>query len=182
MGLGLNDNPLQKMICVDKGGKATGETVNRKTAHSTPGKKHLAIQILVFTPSNELILHERPLEKVGGGVWDAPTTHVLYGETSEEAAERCLSAEYGIKGADVTVLKGFSYEKDYGDGSCENEYCLAAFTVFTGKIKPGKEHVGKIVNVPAKQVAKERESRKYPVWFVETVKLVMKDSEGKKFF
>ena len=184
MSQALEDNPTQSMILVDSEGNPNGEILDRKTAHSTPGKKHLAIQVLVFNPNNELILHERPLKKVGGGVLDSPTTHVLHGETPEQAANRCLKDEYGISGDNVKVLTGFSYENDYGDGSCENEYCLVAFIVSNEDIQPNSEHAGKISKIPASKVAQELKStpEKYPVWFKETVKIVMNDSEGKKFF
>ncbi|HLC93227.1 MAG TPA: NUDIX domain-containing protein [archaeon] len=184
MTTGLLDNPTQKLIRVDSSGAETGSVIDRKSAHTTPGLKHLAIQVLVFNSKKELVLHERPLKKVGGGVLDAPTTHVLSGETKEQAALRCLKNEYGIPSAEVKILSGYSYEKDYGDGSCENEYCIAAFASYSGKIIPDKEHAHKIVNVSAKKVLQELESgsSKYPVWFKETIELVKKNSEGKKFF
>ncbi len=185
MNAGLLDNPQQKLISVDKSGKEISGTIDRGFAHTTPGIKHLAIQVLVFNSKKELVLHERPLKKVGGGVLDAPTTHVLFGETKEQAAMRCLRNEYGIaEKLKVKILGGYSYEKDYGDGSCENEFCIAAFSVFDGNITPSKEHAGKIINVPAKEVLKEINSaqKKYPVWFKETIKIVSEDALGKKFF
>ena len=183
MSSALEDKPNQKLILVDSNGAPTGKVANRKACHTSPGMKHLAIQVLVFNAKNELVLHERPEKKVGGGVLDAPTTHVLHGETPEKAAMRCLKDEYGIAKADVEVLDGFSYEKDYGNGSCENEFCLAAYTVFSGKIKPNAEHAGKIANVPAKNVVAELKSmpKKYPVWFVETAGIVKGSSAGKFF-
>ena len=96
MSKGLEDKPSQEMILVNSEGKETGSIMDRKTCHTTPGIKHLAIQILLFNANNELILHERPLKKVGGGVLDSPTTHVLNGETPESAARRCLLDEYGV--------------------------------------------------------------------------------------
>lgn len=181
---GLQDNPTQQVICVDAMGKETGKTIDRKTAHTTPGVKHLAIQILVFNSKNELILHRRPMKKVGGGVLDAPTTHVLAGERPIESARRCLMNEYGIKDKQIpiSVLKGYSYEKDYGDGSCENEYCLAAFVVYDGKIVPNKEEVVELANVPSGKVAEEIDSGKgnYPPWFKETVSCVREQRQ--KFF
>ena len=55
------------MICVNPDGRQTGRVVDRKTAHTSPGVKHLAIQILVFNSKKEMILQERPMRKVGGG-------------------------------------------------------------------------------------------------------------------
>jgi len=185
MNVKLMDHPNQEMVCVDNNGKETGQIINRKTAHMTPGIKHFAIQVLVFNTNNELILHERPAKKVGGDVLDVPTTHVLNGETPEQAARRCLKVEYNIEEKlPIKILDGFSYEKDYGDGTCENEFCLSAFTSYNGEVKPNAEHVNKIVIKPASQVIEEFDSKPelYPVWFKEVVAIVLKDEEGKKFF
>lgn len=185
MSEGLSDNPTQQLVCVDSRGKENGRFVDRKTGHTAPGIKHLAIQVLVFNSSGDLVLHERPLKKVGGGVLDAPTTHILKGETKEESALRCLRNEYGISGkVDVKILGGYSYEKDYADGSCENEYCVAAFAVYDEKIIPNAEHTGKVFFIPAKSVLRELDSgsKSYPVWFRETIEIVKKDANGKKFF
>src|SRR3989344_4150383 len=175
----LEDNPRQKLLCVDAKGVKTGRIIDRKTGHTAPGVKHLAIQELVFKPESELILHERPLKKVGGGVLDAPTTHVLSHETPEKAALRCLKDEYGIKGVKPSVLKGFSYEKDYNDGSCENQFCLAAFIVFGGRVKANEEHTGAIAVKPAKDVLEELASspERFPVWFRKTAEIVAKDAK-----
>jgi isopentenyldiphosphate isomerase len=181
----LLDNPSQLLVCVDEFGKETGRVIDRRSGHTSPGVKHLAIQILVFNQKKELVLHERPRNKVGGGVLDSPTTHVLAGEKPIDSAIRCLENEYGIKKAEIKILGGYSYEKDYGDGSCENEYCLAAFTEYSGKIIPSASHTNnKIIEIPAKNVLKDIQSgsSNYPVWFKETVKIVYNDSVGKKFF
>ena len=185
MSAGLSDNPHQQLILVDAAGKELGRTIDRKSAHTTPGRKHLAIQVLVFNSGNELVLHERPLKKVGGGVLDAPTTHVLKGEGTEQAARRCLRDEYGIAAKiPLVILGGCSYEKDYGDSSCENEFCLAAYCVYAGAIKPRAEHAPAVMAVSAKEVLMgiNSGSAKYPVWLKETVGIVAKDREGGKFF
>lgn len=185
MSTGLEDNPGQRLICVDFNGRESGRVIDRKTAHTAPGVKHLAIQILVFNSKGELVLHERPMKKVGGGVLDAPTTHVLSGETKEQAAARCLRNEYGITAPlRIKVLDGYSYERDYGDGSCENEFCLAAFVSYDGNVLPNKEEAVRIVRLPTKEVLQELVSRpeNFPVWFKETVRLVKENPEGAKLF
>jgi isopentenyldiphosphate isomerase len=185
MSIALKDNPAQRLICVDLDGRETGRVVDRKTAHSTPGVRHLAIQILVFNSEKELVLHERPMTKVGGGVLDSPTTHVLSGETPAGAAERCLRNEYGIsEKLKVKILKGFAYDRDYGDGSCENEFCLSAFVVYDGEIRPDREQIVRIVRLPAREVVRDLIARpeNFPVWFKETVRFVKDDPEGARFF
>ena len=185
MSSGLQDNPTQRLICVDRDGRETGRVVDRKTAHSTPGVKHLAIQVLVFNSKGELVLHERPMTKVGGGVLDAPTTHVLAGETPVAAAARCLKNEYGItERLEIQILKGYSYDRDYGDGSCENEFCLSAFAVYDGEVRPNKAQAVRVVNLPVKEVVQELVTRpeNFPVWFRDTVRTVKADPEGGKLF
>lgn len=185
MGIGLQDNPDQKLICVDASGKETGRIVDRKTAHTAPGVKHLAIQILLFNSKKELILQERQITKVGGGTLDVPTTHVLLGEKPIESAARCLENEYGIKETpDIKVLDGFSYRNEYHDGTCENEYCLAAFAVYDGPIMPNKREVERIVRLPMPEVMRELITRpeNFTVWLKETVRIVRLDSDGRMLF
>jgi isopentenyl-diphosphate delta-isomerase len=184
MGKGLFENPNQKLICVDNVGRPTGRIVDRKTAHTPPGIKHLAIQVLVFNSKKELVLHKRPIVKIGGGALDSPTTHVLEGETPMSAASRCIRKEYGIiESSPIKILSGFSYEKDYGDGSCENEYCLVAFTVYDGPITPDKDQVPMVAKLSAKKVVAEpATSSKYPIWFYKSMELVKNDEEGAKLF
>jgi isopentenyl-diphosphate Delta-isomerase len=182
---GLDDKPTQKMICVEPNGKETGRVVDRRTAHTAPGVKHLAIQVLVFNSKGDLILQERSMGKVGGGVLDAPTTHVLAGETPSEAAVRCLKDEYGIMGRHkVVVLEGYSYDKDYGDGTCENEFLLAAYLVYDGVVRPNRKEVERIVRLPVREVLEELiiSPENFAVWLKDTVRIVKNDNEASRLF
>jgi len=176
----MDDKAKQKMIVVDAEGKPTGQIIERGKAHEHPGVKHLAIQVLLFNSKNELILHNRHDSKIGGNTIDAPTTHVLEGETKEEAAWRCLKDEYGIKEKlQLNVLDGFSYEKKYPDGTCENEYCLVATATFDGEIKLNeREAVGNIILMPFEQTKKEvkENPQKFPPWFLKSFEIVEKNS------
>ncbi len=185
MGSGLEDHPSQKLVCVDRDGRETGRVIDRKTAHTAPGVKHLAVQILVFNSKRELVLHERPMTKVGGGVLDAPTTHVWPGETPLQAAARCLRNEYGITDRlKVSVLGGFPYSKDYGDGTCENEFCVVAFALYDGLVIPNGEEVDRIVRLQVREVVSELVSRpeNFPVWLKDSVRIVKSDGEGRRLF
>lgn len=184
MGASLEDKPNQMLRCVDQRGNETHRTIDRRSAHTLPGVKHLAIQIMVFNSRKELILHERPARKVGGNVMDCPSTHVLSGESTIDAAYRCLRDEYGItERPEIKVLDGYSYEKDYGDGSCENEFCLALLVVYDGKVQ-STEEAQLISNVPARKVLEELRltPERYPPWFKESVKKVLETPEGKALF
>lgn len=166
------------MILVDAKGKPTGKIMERGPSHKSPGVKHLAIQILVLNVKKELVLHNRHNRKIGGNTIDAPTTHVLAGETPDEAAWRCLRDEYAIKERiALKHLGGVSYEKDYSDGTCENEYCLVAIANYDGKITLNeKEAVGQIVLLAFEKAKKEVRANpsKFPPWFLKSFKIAEK--------
>ncbi|MFH0973665.1 MAG: NUDIX domain-containing protein [Candidatus Micrarchaeota archaeon] len=164
-------------------GSITGAKVKRWHAHTTPGVKHLAFAVLVLNGRNEFVLHKRPKRKVGGGVFDTPVSHVLAGETKERAMRRCLREEYGFAPRAFTHFGGFSYEEHYADGTCENEYCRVSVVKHSGAFKPNpKEVAGKLVLLKAGKALQEiRENPgKYAVWFRLAIKLLAKQTRGKK--
>lgn len=175
----------QMLIAVDQKGRPAGN-VQRWDAHTSPGVKHLAFAILVLNSKGEFILHMRPERKVGGSKLDTPVSHILSHETKNEAMQRCLKEEYGIESRVSFVhFDGFSYEKDYGDGTCENEFCLVSIAPFDGKMKPNEKEVvgGKFYYLPAKKALKEvaQNPGKYTIWFVKAIELLAKDQTGRKY-
>jgi len=179
----LLDRAEQPMVAVDDGGNPTGEIVKRSAAHSSPGVKHLAFLVFVINSRKGLVLHRRHSGKIGGNTIDAPVSHVLHGETLEEAVHRCLKDEYGIREKlPLLNLGGFSYEKDYGDGTCENEYCLALVVEYDGALVPNpKEIEGGLIFLPAKEaVADSRKNpEKYAVWFNRAAEILGKSGRLK---
>lgn len=166
-----------------RSGRLTGKKVNRWKAHTAPGVKHLAFAILVLNDKNEFVLHKRPKRKVGGGVLDTPVSHVLAGETKEHAMRRCLKEEYGFAPRAFKNLSGFSYEEHYPDGTCENEYCLVSIVKHAGAFKPNPREVdGKLVFLKASKALGEikKKPKKYAIWFRLAIKLLAKNTRGKK--
>ncbi len=182
----LLDKANQLMIVVDSKGKATGEIVSRKEAHKSPGIKHLAIQILLFNDKKQLILHKRQKNKIDNGVFDTPATHILKGETRNQAAWRALRDEYSIsKEISLNWFASFSYKKDYKDGTCENEFGFASIAVFNGKLFPNiKEIEGQLIFKSANGVLTDLENfpTKYPIWFQNAIRFLKKSKSGKDFF
>ncbi len=182
MTITLEDKADQMLICVDQHGNPNGNSINRKLAHTAPGVKHLAIQIIVFDGLGNIILHNRPSRKVGGSTIDAPTTHVLINETPMLSAMRCLNDEYKISDAKTTLLGGFSYEKIYDDNSCENEFCLVAYAICSeSEIKPTKE-APKIAKMRVEDFIKDIRSKpeNYAVWLPFSINLLIEDKDAKK--
>ncbi|MEM0475205.1 MAG: NUDIX domain-containing protein [Candidatus Norongarragalinales archaeon] len=175
----------QRLRVATRNGRVTGEEINRWEAHTAPGVKHLAFAVLVLNAKNEFVLHKRPERKVGGGVFDTPVSHVLAGETKEQAMRRCLKEEYGFVPKKFAHFGGFSYEERYRDGTCENEYCLVSVVRHAGAFKPNPREVeGKLVFLKARDALREIKSKpkQYAVWFRLAVKLLAKNKRGKKFF
>jgi len=181
----LNDRAHQKLRVTDEQGNETGEIVNRSDAHATPGKKHLAFLVFVINDKNEFALHKRIASKVGDSLLDSPVSHVLAEETLEGAVYRCLKHEYGIEDAlPIEKHGGFSYEKDYSDGTSENEYCLVLSVDYKGEIKPNPEEVeGKIIYMPVKQAISESKSNpeKFEVWFNHAAPVFEQSEKAKKY-
>lgn len=181
----LADRADQKMRLCDASGKESGETAERWESHKTPGKKHVAFIVFVVNPKKELALHKRVASKIGDNLVDSPVSHVLAGESVEGAVHRCLKHEYGIgERLPVQNFGGFSYEKDYGDGTCENEYCLVLLVEYGGEIKPNPDEMeGNIIFLPVKQAIEESRSNpeKFEVWFNLAAPIFEKSGKAKKF-
>ncbi len=174
----------QRLYVCDEHGKTTGEIVERWKAHVTPGVKHLAIEVLVLNDRNEFVLHKRPARKVGSGLLDTPVSHILEGETQEQAINRMLKEEYGITVKKIEHFGGFSYEKQYSDGTCENEFLLVSIARYDGEFKPNpKEVIGGLTFLPMKNALKEvtKFPEKYEVWFKKSVEFLAKNPRAKKY-
>jgi isopentenyl-diphosphate delta-isomerase len=116
------ENPNQILVTVDKQGKTIG-IASRKDCHKGEGICHLAFAAFIKNKKGEILLAKRSQKKsLWGGHWDASVvSHVLPGETVEEAAKRRGVEELGVE-VDFVNLGGFFYHKKFGEGS-ENEYC-----------------------------------------------------------
>jgi len=173
------------MIAVNSNGIPTGKIVSRKLAHSSPGVKHLAIQVLLFNNKKQLILHKRSSKKIGGGTYDTPVTHILKGETRNKATRRALKAEYGV--SEKVSLKwfgSFSYKEDYGDGTCENEFGFVSVTVYDGEILPNlQEMESKLVFKKLEEIFEDlqKDPSKYPIWFKYALRAFKESVLFKKF-
>lgn len=181
----LEDRAGQKMRLCDDKGNETGEIADRKSCHTTPGKKHVAFLVFVIKDKKEFALHKRIASKVGDSLLDSPVSHVLAEETLEEAVYRCLKHEYGIEEKlAVENHGGFSYEKDYGDGSCENEYCLVLSVDYNGVLTPNPEEIsGPIILIGVLESVKalKEHPERFEVWFNHAVPIFESSEKAKKY-
>lgn len=162
----------QMLTLVDaRTGEPNGKYEKRGKCHEGEGIKHQAIQIILVDDKDRLILHMRSREKISGGKYDAPTTHVLKGEAWEKAARRCLKNEYGIEDeVDLALLGKFSYKKKFADNKCENESCLVAYGCYGGELKPNGEEMDFLYLVKQARLLEDLKERPrmYPIWFKKT--------------
>lgn len=168
----LSDRASQRLYVVDQKGEKTGKIVDRRTAHTAPGVKHLAVGVLVFSANNDIILHKRIKTKVGGDTIDYPVSHVLEGETVEEACWRCLEHEYGINGKiPLTPLCAFPYEHVYDDGTCENEYLIIFQVRYNGHIVSNPREMEELISIPFDELVRDIKAHpgRYAIWFQYTI-------------
>ncbi len=181
----LADRAKQMLRLCDDQGNETGETAERWACHKTPGKKHIAFIVFVVNDKKEFALHKRVASKVGDSLLDSPVSHVLADETLEEAVFRCLRHEYGI-GERLVVEKhgGFSYEKNYGDGTCENEYCLVLSVDYSGSLTANSEEIegGVSQTSIAESIADSKaHPEKFEVWFNHAAPIFEGSEKAKKY-
>ena len=106
---------------VDENGKPTGETVERKTAHSE-GIRHRTAHVWIVRKSDEgaeVLLQKRAMNKDSfPGRYDTSSAgHIQAGDEPEESAIRELHEELGIKASvdDLQFVDTFviQYEKEF---------------------------------------------------------------------
>ncbi|HSX18962.1 MAG TPA: polyprenyl synthetase family protein [Candidatus Saccharimonadales bacterium] len=131
----------QTVILVDKKDKFLGYAPKIE-AHTGLGKHHRAFVTLLFDSENYVILHRRK-HRLFDGLWDLTAiSHPLHlknrDESYQEASDRALFKEMGIKGAEVENVGAFNYFAKDGK-NCENEYCSILVGKYDGKFRANKE-------------------------------------------
>lgn len=112
----------QLLITCDKDGNPVG-TATRQVCHEGEGKTHLAFMAFIYDEKGNIWMTKRCKRKsLWALFWDASTiSHVLPGETVEEASRRRGREELGID-VDFRRIGEFHYFAKF-DGNCENEFC-----------------------------------------------------------
>jgi isopentenyldiphosphate isomerase len=133
----------QALILVSDDGKPTGRFATRTECHRGLGLSHMAIVIFPFDEKGFLAIHLRSSHKLGGGRWDAPSTHVLLGESSAQAVIRCMKKEYGVDAKSITMLEGFRYTEVY-ESWAENEFCIPVRCRYDGEVVPNTNDIERV--------------------------------------
>lgn len=166
----------QLLLTTDKMGNRVGRAT-REECHTGSGIPHIAFVAFLFNDKNELYLQRRSLSKsLWDGFWDASVvSHVLPGETVEEAAQRRGREEMGVA---VTFKDhgGFYYFAKY-NGNCENEYCHVLTGISKEKISHNPLEISdvKLMKLASLKKQIKEKHEKYTPW----LKLALEKFSGK---
>ena len=144
----------QLLITVDKNGTQIG-TANRYDCHFGDGKTHLAFMGFVVNNNRSIVLTKRSDKKsLWAGFWDASViSHVLPGETVEDAANRRGKEELGIE-VEFEDKGAFFYFAKHGE-SAENEFCHVLIGKTDQEVYPNPVEISEIKKMKLSQLKEE---------------------------
>lgn len=150
----LGEDKKQLLVTVDKQGNKIG-LATREECHKGEGKPHLAFMVFVLDKNNNIILTKRSNKKsLWAGFWDASVvSHVLSGETPEEAAKRRGREELGVE-VYFRGVGAFYYFAKFGTHA-ENEYCHVLIGKTTGEVFPNPIEIDNTRTMPLAKLKEE---------------------------
>lgn len=142
-----------KVLLVDKKDTLLGYD-EVATAHRGQGVRHRAFVTLLFDSQNRVLLQKRK-HKLFNGLWDLTAiSHPLHidghDETYQEASDRALKKEMGIKSAKIKKIGAFNYFAQDGK-NCENEYCAVLIGNFDGHVISNPQEVYEFKKITFKE-------------------------------
>ncbi|OGG17856.1 hypothetical protein A3D78_06660 [Candidatus Gottesmanbacteria bacterium RIFCSPHIGHO2_02_FULL_39_14] len=134
------ERKLQLLVLCDRQGHPLG-TATRQECHQGEGKTHLAFIAFIVNSRKEILLTQRGRYKsLWPLYWDASTiSHILPGETVEQAANRRGKEELGVD-AQFQKIGSFFYTAKYLNRA-ENEYCYVLITKTDTAIDPNPKEI-----------------------------------------
>lgn len=131
------DNNNELFPIVDEDGHVLGKIL-RGEAHDGRKVLHPVVHLHLFNSKGELYLQRRPDWKpIQPGKWDtAVGGHISYGETVEEAFQREVMEELGIKVEHPTPMGHYVFESNV-----EKELVNVFRTVYDGPVNPSADEL-----------------------------------------
>lgn len=158
----------QQVILVDKNDKFLGYE-SREVCHTGRGRRHRAFVTLIFNSKNEVLLQKRR-HMLFDGFWDLTAiSHPLHvsgkDESYQQASDRALKKEMGIRHAEVKKVGAFNYFAKDGK-NCENEYCAILVGKYDGKYRanPSEVYESKWVSFEEFLGDMAKNPKKYASW------------------
>lgn len=114
----------EKLILVDANDQAVGSNT-KEACHNGDGLLHRAFSIFVFNNKGELLLQQRSDDK---RLWplfwsNSCCSHPRVGETMQDATQRRLHQELGVRSHNLQYLYKFQYQAKFGFQGSEHELC-----------------------------------------------------------
>lgn len=129
---------------------------------------HRAFSIFIFNSNNELLIHQRALEKYhSGGLWtNTCCSHPRPGEPTIEAAHRRLHEEMGMN-CELRPLLEFTYKAKLDKGLTEHEYDHVFIGHTDSTSIPNPEEVAAIKYVALDELSRQIAEHPdlFTVWF-----------------
>jgi len=156
----------EQVILVGPDDVETG-SLEKIEAHRT-GALHRAFSIFIMNPSGELLLQRRAAGKYhSAGLWsNSCCGHPRPGETTQDAAKRRLSEEFGFS-CDLTHLFSFQYSAVLGDGLMEHEIDHVFVGWSSVDPVPDPQEIGdwRWLGIEQVRVWLEQEPEAFTAWF-----------------
>ena len=132
-----SDNNNELLPVVDEDGRVLGKIL-RGEAHDGRKVLHPVVHLHLFNSRGELYLQRRPDWKpIQPGKWDtAVGGHISYGETVQQAFEREVMEELGIRVTDVVDMGHYVFES-----KVEKELVYVFRTIYDGPVHPSADEL-----------------------------------------
>jgi isopentenyl-diphosphate Delta-isomerase len=166
---------MERIVIVDEHDNLLGEE-DKEKCHDGEGILHRAFLAMVFNGKGELLLARRSgTKRLWPGYWDGTVaSHIIKGETYEQASKRRLMQELGLETDDINYRFKFHYKIGYKNIGTENEICAVLTTdgINGSGLHPDSAEISEIRTVGISELMDtiEREEQEYTPWLILAVK------------
>jgi len=167
------DKTEEQVILVDEQDHSIG-SMGKMEAHEK-GILHRAISVFIVNSKGEWLLQQRHSDKYhSGGLWsNACCSHPRPGESTEEAAERRLMEEMGLK-TELAELFQFTYLENMNNGLTEHEFdhVFIGFFDLIPKVNTEEVQDWKYIPFSEIQIQAKNAPEDFTVWFLKIMNRV----------
>lgn len=156
-----------QVILVDETDQAIG--VSGKLDAHLSGALHRAVSVFAFDETGAMLIQRRAQEKYhSGGLWsNSACTHPKVGESSLEAARRCMREELGVECSRLDPAFVFTYRASVAADLIEHELDHVFVASLVGPVSPDSREVAEWRMVAPEEVAREvaADPAAFTAWF-----------------
>ena len=157
---------MSPLILTDLSDNEIG-TMSKSEAHRL-GRLHRAFSVFIVD-GGKMLIQKRHRDKYhSGGLWaNACCSHPAQGETLEEAVERRLNEELGVK-CGTRELFSFVYFTKYADDLFEYEYDHVFIGSYSGTCDFDRSEIEKLQWIPFEELERRmlEKPQEFAAWFM----------------